>query len=730
MTTTHVARLEDEVTTDQPQLWQPLVGEETIRLLAASDLDTEAAGRVERQAAKILGRCVPPQARTGTSRTGLVVGYVQSGKTLSFTALTALARDNGYRLVVLFSGTKEVLHEQTASRLAHDLEVERDGGLSPWRQVQDPDGNAQVVSELATTITAAADPTVPEEFRRTLVLTVMKTPARLRKLRETFERLGTHGLNLRDVPVLVVDDEADQAGLNALASKDDATATYREIVRLRAVLPHHSYVMYTATPQAPLLVNLADVLSPDFVAVLEPGDAYTGGQHFFVEHKERFLERLSVPEEMLALDPSVLEPPESLQRALATFFLGVAVRRRGPISMLIHPSHATDLHDKYRRWVNQLVDDWAATLKQPGLDRDALVEDHFGPAHADLFEGRPDAPSLEALLADVPHWMTVTGVLMVNSSTDTQKISWKANPAWILVGGNKLDRGFTVEGLTVTYMPRGAGVGNADTIQQRARFFGYKQSYSHLCRAWLAQATASAFESYVEHEEILRTQLQRAAREGKSLKAWKRWMLLDPALKPCRRSVIDLDLLRSAVKGDAWSRYERLNLPPDLVDTNRTRLDAFLDEHRAAASTAPGDPREKDRHLVMTVPLAQLLDRVLADWTAHPEDQAALNQVVLLLGTRLDQDPHLQADVYLVDGGSPRRRSLREDGVRVVNLMQGRNASGYPGDAEFHGDSVVSLQVHRVTVAPSTDAPPLLRDVPGLALWVPQRFASAVLQQV
>ena len=74
-----------------------------------------------------------------------------------------------------------------------------------------------------------------------------------------------------------------------------------------------------------------------------------------------------------------------------------------------------------------------------------------------------------------------TRVLEVNARGGrTPPVDWRSAYGWILVGGQAMDRGFTVEGLTVTYMPRGIGVGNADTVQQRARFFGYKRRYFRL----------------------------------------------------------------------------------------------------------------------------------------------------------------------------------------------------------------------------------------------------------
>lgn len=480
------------VSADTQALWSPSIGPETTALLQRSLADDGTRSQVAKQAALILGRCHPPQNSESVARTGLVVGYVQSGKTLSFTALMALARDNGFPLLILLAGTKQNLHEQTAGRLAGDLEVARPNGMSPWHLVNNP-GPGQEAGTVAGFVKGSMEPGTPEKFRRATVITVMKNPTRLNNLRELLLSLPQHGLNLDDVPVLVIDDEADQAGLNAAVAAGEETTTYSAILRLRSAIPRHSYVMYTATPQAPLLVNLADALSPDFVSVLTPGPGYTGGQYFFEQHQNSFLKNLSVAEVSTALDPGAVEPPDSLEKALATYLLVLAIRGgTGLTSMLVHPSHTQALHDKYGGFISDLLSSWESLLKSSGPDRAELVAEHFAPAYADLAShGGQALPDLQELLAELPHWITHTQVRVVNSGTPADSdINWNTAPSWILVGGNKLDRGFTVEGLAVTFMPRSVGVGNADSIQQRARFFGYKEGYGELCRAWLSPSTA------------------------------------------------------------------------------------------------------------------------------------------------------------------------------------------------------------------------------------------------
>jgi hypothetical protein len=89
-------------------------------------------------------------------------------------------------------------------------------------------------------------------------------------------------LDLQRTPTIIIDDEGDQAGLNTQVNQGTQSTTYARLLALKACIPHHSYLQYTATPQAPLLINLVDILSPDFAEVLTPGHGYVGGADFFL----------------------------------------------------------------------------------------------------------------------------------------------------------------------------------------------------------------------------------------------------------------------------------------------------------------------------------------------------------------------------------------------------------------------------------------------------------------
>ncbi len=730
MTEQQHAEVVIEPPVDRQALWSPIVGAETTALvdLALSDQATRA--QVLKQTTAILARCVDPAIDVSGPRTGLVIGYVQSGKTLSFTAVTAMARDNGFPLVVLLAGTKIPLHEQTADRLRGDLRVERPSGMSPWTLLSNPEPTSDVVKDVATQINTMLDSSIPAEFKRTTVITIMKNTNRLDKLGELLGKLSNHGVDLNTLPVIVIDDEADQAGMNAGRTKEGVkseTATYSSILGLRDVVPNSSYVMYTATPQAPLLISLADALSPDFVNVLKPGPGYTGGAHFFDEHRDSFVKIMTDDEVVEALDAGATEPPSSLEAALATFFLMKAiVGSEQLVSMLVHPSHLQELHTIYGRFVRQLVTSWSSLLAEEGPDRDELIEVHFAPAYRDLQDhtGR-EIQGLRELMPVVRLWMNATQVRVVNSDpSNNSELNWDSAPVWIVIGGNNLDRGFTIEGLAVTHMPRGMGVGNADTIQQRARFFGYKKSYGDLCRAWLPVSLADGYENYVDHEENLRDQMIKVEEEGTSLKSWTRKMLLDASFKATRRAVIEIPFLHSRFRGNVWSAVDRIgNLGP-AGQENRDSFAAFRNSHRVEPIVDERDPRPS-KHTRFTVGLSEVVGRLLVDWNGHIDDRVLVQQLVLVLQAHLDEQPDLLADIYLMDNLAVRKRGLASDNCTVSNLQQGRNpGGGYPGDKVFFTDDRFSLQVHDVT---NRDDAVGTWSALGLTFRLPESLAGAAL---
>jgi hypothetical protein len=145
-------------------------------------------------------------------------------------------------------------------------------------------------------------------------------------------------------------------------------------------MSHRTYLQYTATPQAPLLINIIDFLSPNFAEVLTPGDDYTGGREFFIERPELVV---TIPQGDVSTNQNPLvEPPQSLLCAMRIFFIGVAAGsildgEKGNRAMMIHPSHRTASHNLYKQWMDAVKDQWEQilSLDDGDPDKDELLEE-------------------------------------------------------------------------------------------------------------------------------------------------------------------------------------------------------------------------------------------------------------------------------------------------------------------------------------------------------------------
>jgi len=406
-------------------------------------------------------------------------------------------------------------------------------------------------------------------------------------------------------------------------------------------------------------------------------------------------------------------PPPSFLEALRFFFLGVAAglvaeKGRGNRSMLVHPSQGTLQHALYYQWTLNVRQTWLQTLNDEAdvhSTQELLAQ--FRITYENLFRTVGDSvPSFEVLSAELPNALLVTREAEVNATGGrTPRIDWRNYYGHILVGGQSMDRGFTVEGLTVTYMPRGTGTGMADTIQQRARFFGYKRAYLGYCRVYLEEDVVKAFRSIVKHERDMRRELVRHAASGKPLSDWRRRFFLDPQLKPTRDSVIELTSI-------ARHNYETETFRPrvllDAVETmagNRELVTAF--EQAIGLQVDP--PGDGTNLIARGIPIGQVLDTLLSAYRlGDPADSVRLTILLIQLQQLNEVDPATTCTYYSMGRGRDhaffRRRPVDvETGLLAgqTQLYQGRNAAnGYVGDENLPTLSPdrVQIQSHHLSL--------------------------------
>jgi hypothetical protein len=735
-----------------PLRWVPEQREFTREFLQSKSKDpngpsyedlTDGPDSVLHEAQRILGRCLPP-TDIGAPETGLVVGYVQSGKTMSFETVIALARDNGYCLVIVLAGTKNNLRDQSEDRLRKDLGID-DGG-DAWYHVSNPTSAAkgQIESKVASW---KKRPT-----KKSILVTVLKHGGHLEKLAGVLA-----GIDLTGAPALIIDDESDQASLNTkagrikagLAAITDMSTTYNKILKVRAALPHHSYLQYTATPQANLLLAQSDILNPDFAELVTPGDSYTGGKAFFLSDPELIYD---IPtREVPGPSTVVSSPPKSLLKALRFFLLaaaqhsldrqvGVKGKDRNR-SMMVHPALVTSSHKTYKAWVDKACKGLRKMVEKLHATNPTAAAALFNDEYLSLSKTYPKIRPLSDLISGlVEEVFDDLNVVEINGTPDAEKkVTWKQTPYWILVGGAKLDRGYTVEGLCVTYMPRPLGTSPAaDTLQQRARFFGYKASYLGLCRVFVQSTVRIAFKEYVEHEEFVREAL--AKHRGKPLKQWKRDFILSAALKPTRANVVGLGVRRIPVSG--WLVPQVLQRDDRAAAENRKLLSRVVAKWerivgRQNASAVINGVKTSPHDVLEGVRLGDVLkDFMLEVEVKEPTDSEEHNAMVVALAQLHAKHAGLEVDVFLMNNlrtGYRTRvagRGIKSASDRFAPINQYFSQSaGTVNDRDYCSPDRITLQLRSFDLGTVQRDPTSadVKEIAWFALHVPDRLRKDLL---
>ncbi|MCX4969581.1 Z1 domain-containing protein [Streptomyces sp. NBC_00654] len=558
------------------------------RLLRGKGWSDAAVSSLDEASHAVVERLADPTRTEAYGARGLVVGYVQSGKTANFTGVTAKAIDAGYRLVIVLGGTLNLLRGQTQRRLDMELIGQENilRGADPTDldaligvdYQDDEDWPAKFVSHggrpstqgafdierlttrdddyqsLATGIRALEidkqDRTqplyAPDNLHRAAarVMVVKKNKSVLGKLITDLKKIGP--MILSEIPALIIDDESDQASVNTTDPKKweegkvARTAINSQISQLLGLLPRAQYVGYTATPFANVFVDPGDgedIFPRDFLISLPRPTGYMGVQDFHdLDRTDESATGGAEKSHIRGIHDDARG--DRLQEALDAFLLTGALKlyraaRGVPDGPFRH--HTMLVHESVRMAEHKILADRIRTLwekasytGQEGHDRlAALLLSDFR-RFAD--EGLPTPTSYEDLKPHVFRARQLinsggTPVLVVNGDSERDyaqpDLDFDRTPnVWkILVGGTKLSRGFTVEGLTVTYYRRKTQ--QADTLMQMGRWFGFRPGYRDLVRLYIGREEPmgrtktvdlyEAFEAICRDEETFRAQLTRYA---------------------------------------------------------------------------------------------------------------------------------------------------------------------------------------------------------------------------
>ncbi|MFP9118347.1 Z1 domain-containing protein [Flavobacterium sp. RNTU_13] len=688
--------------------FKPVIGSAMNDLMSRFQnfLDEDELESLTNETFHILSHCNNPILLQEQDTTHLTVGYVQSGKTLSFTTLTALASDNGYRIVIYLAGTKNNLLSQTTKRLNKDLI--KDSTLNNRYKIYENPTLAKV-AELRNKMKLSSKPTI--------LITVLKHFKHVNELAQIFksriiqQEVGKKG-------VLIIDDEADQASLNGFAyanSKKASTSdewdeetdskessTYSSILNLKAAIPNHSYVQYTATPQGPLLISIMDLLSPKSHTVLTPGKKYTGGKTFFQDFPDLVI---SIPDDEVyhyKYNP-LSSPPNSLKEALQIYILSVALitnywGKMKFLSMMIHADRQKDVSKLFHEWIERIIESWTDILN---LEDEDIAKYSLYAEFKDLYEKEavkfyasdeniPLFSDIKLLISDAINDSQL--YLIISEDDATREVDWETSSSHILVGAEMLNRGFTVENLNVTYMPRYTkSKSNADTIQQRCRFFGYKQKYLNSCRVYLPTDSITEYVEYVKHEEEMRTWLK----NNDSLEKVEQQLILNEKLGATRKNILPYSIVQSKMKG--WHAMNALNS----IELNTITVENFLKENQLKLWEPQYKTTDRNhKYIEISVDEAiQFLTQFrFGNYADSARKQATIRYLQYLSDREVDKISNVQI-VQMAYESEFRERSFDNATLKINQLFTGRSTTGaqvYPGDREIKSEDTITIQIHKI----------------------------------
>lgn len=677
-------------------------------------LTPEGVNNLIKETADIMAHCNPHNATDKIETTHLVVGYIQSGKTMSFTALTALAKDNGYRIIIYLAGSKNNLLDQTAERLERDLIKNLPSIKSNFKIHKS--ASSRDISEIAGHLKLSSKPII--------LIPLLKHHLHIRELAKLFSHDALRHL-IKNETVLIIDDEADQASLNSFGRKNSKkqieeeellSSTYAAILQLRSKLPGNSYIQYTATPQANILISMNDLLSPRSHTLLTPGEDYIGGKLFFGKGDNHDLYNggliIEIPEEDVfhKKHNPIEHCPRSLKKALILHILAVAIVVKylkiegiDYLSMMVHIDNMKKWNRVFKECIDNVLNDWSYYLgKMDGDDdKEDLIND-FRKLFPQAIQFYPTNKNItfDNIKQFIPDIINDKKVYLINSDIDAQtNVEWDKYCMHILVGAEMLNRGFTVEKLATTYMPRySVSTTNADTIQQRCRFFGYKKDYIQSCRVFLPAASKVNYIEYVDHEEELRSML----RTCDTLEQAERKLMLSSNLKPTRANVLPISIVNTHLKGiSSFNSFDTI-----AIKHNNELVNSFIELHKKRLDEFKmGGTSKLNSHRGFKLPTKSAIDFLTGFQFKNPVDamkKAATIRYLRFLSERKDNPLSfvyfIQMAYQAESDNELRSRSLDlQNGKLEKNtiLLQGPTPY-YEGDNKIVGNDSITIQLHHI----------------------------------
>jgi hypothetical protein len=618
------------------------------------DLGKQGTGVALHKASKIIELMVNPLAGPPAEPSdGLLYGLIQSGKTSILTVSAAMAADNGFDCILVFTTDNDLLYDQTLDRVKAALRCLTVLGKKDWK---DPVRFAKQLQSKPFGIVCS------------------KNGNMLKSLLEAFKKAKS-----KKISVLIIDDEADQASLNTFTSKKTGKVSTinQAITDFRSYFPVNTYLQVTATPQSLFLQRPGHPYRPSFTVLTEPGTGYVGGDEFFGEGSKNLLRNVDINEIDLLKASNQPTPsgklPPGLKKALFTFFAAAAAkvitRPTENFAFLCHVSMGTKDHEYTRLLLDDFKGEAISAFKNKSSAKYATMAKGIQEAYDDLSKTDKSLAPFSEVLAKIERYIPGSNIKLINAvSSDEIKLDSVFN---IFVGGNKLGRGVTIQNLLVSYYGRNPKTPRADTVLQHARMYGYRHKDLGVTRLFLPPRLAAHFKSIHEMEKSLRELLKnRDTFEG---------LFISGSWTATRNNVLDPNTIGYYVGGSSY------NLRKPLRTAAATPTTAWINQELLKIKDAPP-------YTTITVKrILELIKKIEVDPKEGAQlwDLKAIEAALEVLTTRNKTDK-----AYLV---IKRDRDLKAVRTERHGIIQSSEAIFAPTDAP-------TLFMYRANTTPDGEA--------------------------
>ncbi|MDX8420145.1 Z1 domain-containing protein [Stecheria sp. CLA-KB-P133] len=585
---------------------------------------------------EVMNYLANPIAGKPDERRGLVYGDVQSGKTAHYLGLINKAYSAGYKIIIVLTGMQNSLRSQTQSRVDEEVlgyETSTENIEQMLQEaLQNSIGVANVISnsEVGNILQSLTNRDENGDFNKSIKSTSITPPYIIvtkkvkSPLKNILEYLTTstiaeneHGKNFipATYPALIIDDEADQASVNTknMEKSEDPTTINGLIRKILNVFKCKSYVGYTATPFANIFIPHRtdddvygkDLFPKDFIAETPRPELYVGAREFFGLGDEEPVTTMPLYREIIkgkdflgkgtAKNAPIGELPDELKEAVKYFLISTAVRnlrgqRNKPNTMLVHIVRYVDQQDIIKRRLQDYVQNEVFNYIQFG---DYAIHDEFQSIYDTDY-----IPTTKKLKIGFSKYMkgcdevdfTVVWAEIRRIVEKRELVVWSVNSNSsdgliyknyedmpfnvIAVGGDKLSRGLTLEGLTISYFTRAAGA--MDTLMQMGRWFGFRPGYLDLCRLYTTSDLYNKFEIISYSVANLISQFDDMNTLKTDPEHFGLKVATDPSILISARNKVRAGTDYQADFSAKLTQTRLLDADPEIIENNYETVDALL----------------------------------------------------------------------------------------------------------------------------------------------------------